>query len=194
MRYTLFFTSAFSIILFLSCSKSSSSANQTSPKDSIFIACTIDGVPLTFNFRDTAYVNNTTFNGKPSEIYILQGFQTYTPYDTPLLDSAGILEMAIVVNAGTQAQTGTYSESDTSYFVDCYYKKFDYQATYEGGTAAYDSGLVYHTSIVNPFSITVSSITDTTISGSFSGDVFMGLNPIYPKVTITGGKFYLKIY
>ena len=126
--------------------------------------------------------------------YSLTGYQTYTPFDTPLLDSAGIFEMDITLAQGIALHTGTYSESDPSDGVFGYYKKLDYQASWFGGTTAYDSSLDEHITIPNPFTITISTLNDSMLLGSFSGDMYPGNDPQYAAVNITNGKFFIKIY
>jgi hypothetical protein len=143
----------------------------------------MDGVAKSF---DNAVAADTLTVGGINSVEI-SGFTGNANKETLHLDiSNNYAEPGLPIIAGT------YTDTSGNFALSSYYLLVvnqDSTAQYEAGT--YLAGL--GDPITNHLTIIVTSVTGGYISGTFSGDYFLGGDPKAAKKAITGGQFYAKL-
>ncbi|HEY4063098.1 MAG TPA: hypothetical protein VGM30_14430 [Puia sp.] len=171
----IFILSACLAVISFSCKKSSSSSGPSN-----YITASIDGTAKTFNAGIMAF--KTTQNGQT--VFNVIGFSD---------GSANPESFSITIgNSPTTAKpivAGTYTEVFNPDFITV--------GEYIPGstTYVYASGLAAPP--VNIFTVTITSIDNNSVKGTFSGDVeYLDVATAIPgstKKTITNGSFYAKL-
>ena len=164
------------ILAFVSCKKTSSSPSS-------YISCTIGGSNLTFN--TTAKATKTITSGFT---YItISGFSAATT-------SAASMNLAIVTNnSGDTIIAGTYSDTSTRFSNQSLYTpNASGSVNYGAGSSVAESASFDAVTIANHLKIVVTSITNTEIIGTFSGDQFPSSDDQQTPITLTNGKFDVK--
>jgi hypothetical protein len=165
--------SLFCILAAISCKKSSSPSSDAS-----FITATMDGKGKTFNVHPMAI---RSLAGAVTSIDIFGSASA-----APSQESLGI-----AINnspGGKPIAAGTYSEtSSVDYIV---------AGVYNEGSSSIVYGTGLYPNPANPFHVTISSIDNSTVKGTFSGD-FYYINTITGvtqtvKRSFTNGQFSVK--
>jgi len=168
----IFILSAFLAVISISCKKSNSGNNA------YYVTANIDGTAKTFNTHVTAF--KSTQNGLT--VLSIVGFTTA---------AVNSESMSITIGNnpnGSPIVAGTYTELNTNFLT---------VGEYNPGSTTffYGSGLI--TPPVNILTVTITSIDNNTVKGTFSGDVdYMDVATSTPgttKKTITNGTFYANL-
>jgi hypothetical protein len=159
--------------LFLSCKKNN---------DSYYFRCTIDGTPRTFNIG--TYAHKEIENGQTA--FLTGGFATSSTSG----DWIGIY----IDNSpsGDDITTGIYEDSSPDFTLLGTFTDGAAGIDYDSGTSMYEDAITYGHTITNHFKVTIQSIDDKAMKGTFSGDFFPEGDLEGVKKSITNGEFYLK--
>jgi len=157
--------------LVVSCHKSGSD------NPSYYIRASVDGTAMSFSAK--------TLAGK------FTNAGTTTLSITGAVSSSknlGTIQLYILnVPGGKPIVAGTYSETDrTDFSMWGLYYPDSTNHVYQGGQL---------NNPANPFKITITSIDNTAVKGSFSGDYYFNTGTTIPgpeKKTFTNGEFYVK--
>ena len=172
-RLFTFFT--ISSILFFSCKKDKAD-------ESFHLSCKIDGQTASFNTASFAgHLTNEAGTG-----FTFGGLTAATASG----DALGFV--IIDMGATEKLGAGTYADSST---------KFEILTTFTTGADghAYEAGSTVFqqtnesSDIANHLKVSITSVTNETVRGTFSGDFFLEGDPTGAKKTITNGDFYLKL-
>lgn len=178
----LFFILCVSVLLF-SCKKEYSYEGGPTSNPTYYLTATVDGVPLTFNVDNEATytISSSGFNALE-----LIGFAS-----TDVNDNTNITLDINYDDPANPPGVGTYSEQDDHIFVTGLYDFNSADSVYTAGEASFIS--------VRPLTITITSITNNIVEGTFSGAFYatdantnLILNPV-SYILITNGKFRLPL-
>jgi len=142
-----------------------------------FLKCKIGSVDKTFNFAPTA---RKVADPSGSTIYAFYGKANNDPDDNENLGFSIVFTIP--------PAPGTYKETDptSDYILSCNYNP---NTTDPGKmlSSLYDDA--------NPFQITITEITPTTVSGTFSGKLYQtgSTDPNADSAVISNGQFKLKL-
>ena len=163
--------------LFASCKKSSSSGGSS-------LSATVGGTNK--NFSTSAYAAKASQGGFYG--YGMAGFASVSTEEE--------IDISITNEpSGDTIIAGTYSDTSSRFNVDLEYLTSASLAgiDYEGGTD-WDG---YNSSVGNPVTnhvkLVITSVTATTISGTFSGNVYVDGDATTTPFSITSGSFSLPI-
>jgi hypothetical protein len=142
-----------------------------------FIKCKIGSVNKTFNFNPYAHKEEVS-----------SGVINYSFFGKAINDPADYENLGFTIQLSIPAVTGTYKETDptTDYFL---------AGLYNPGTQNPDQMFASRYNEGNPFQITFTEITNTTISGSFSGKLYLlnSTDPNADSAVISDGQFKVKL-
>jgi hypothetical protein len=164
------------VFVVASCGKEKSAEEDVSQ---YFIKCKIGGVDKTFKYQVTAHKEEVSGSGVTS--YSIAGKAKNDPND---LEGIGFtIQSSIPISNGI-----TYKETDptTDYVL---------AAIYNPNTQDPDKMFASNMDESNPFQITFTEITATTISGTFSGKL-LPLNSTDPNTdsaVVSAGQFKVKL-
>jgi hypothetical protein len=161
-------------LTFFSCKKDSTETTYG-------IKCNINGVPKTFNImmnahreEDNGYksVSIGGMNNGSSEEYIT----------------------GIIINMPSQKaiDAGTYTDASKEYELLFTYSLGFSGPDYEAGRTLYEEAQYRGVTISNPLKVTITSLTNEVVKGTFSGDFYFEADPGAEKKSITNGEFALK--
>jgi hypothetical protein len=179
LKKTVYFSIAFFFLvtLFSSCKKSSSGNSASS----YFITATINGT--TKSFATMPFAHTSTNLG-----ITLTGIEGAVTSTEPILVSVANIPSSQPIVAGT------YSDTSTSFEVEALYSPNSPSGvSYSGGSNedGSNSGLG-NSAPGNHFKVVITSITSTTIKGTFSGNVYLNGTPGTSVLAVTNGSFYVK--
>lgn len=162
-------------IIFSSCSKGHGN------DDNFHVNFTLDGVNKSYTGHVVAHRDTT------SGFYELTiiGATTATSFD----DYMGIY----INNDPSHANfaLGNYPDNSTTFTVLTTHNKNGIE--YEAGQSVAQDAVTYGVSIAHHFKVTITSIDNTTIRGTFSGDYYQGGDVQgTSKLNVTNGDFYAK--
>jgi hypothetical protein len=163
------------VIFCLSCKKSNN------PDSSYFITATVGGTPK--SFATMPFARTTT--GLGFTLVTVIGAVSSTE---PIAISVGNLPALQPIVAGT------YTDTSTSFEVEAAYAQNSTNGvSYNGGSNedGSTSGSV-NPAIANHFKVVITSITGTTIKGTFSGNLYLNGDPTATALAVTNGSFYVK--
>lgn len=148
-----------------------------------YLRCHIDGVARTFNVA--CFAATDVDPGSGARVLLTTGFATSDTEKDWIgfwIDNSGSLNDIV---AGTYTGTGTdFTLLGTHTDANGH--------DFEAGTSAEENAVNYSTPIANHFTVTIQSIDDKTIKGTFSGDFYRDADPREAKKSVTNGEFYLK--
>ena len=141
----------------------------TIPTPTYYVNATIDDNALTFNnnITDSTAKSTSTINGETTYTTTL----TITGINTSTMYASYVIVLTNQLNA---IATGTYTNTDAANIANC---------TYTDG-----SGNEYVTGTSQPFTVTVTSVTSSAISGTFSGTLISPADAT-KTITVTNGSF-----
>jgi hypothetical protein len=87
---------------------------------------------------------------------------------------------------------GTYTDASTDYELLFTYALGFSGPEYEAGRTLYEEAQYRGVSISNPLKVTITSISNDVIKGTFNGDFYFEADPNAEKKSITNGEFALK--
>lgn len=169
MRH-LFILSAASLVFFSACKKSSSNPTY-------YMNATVGGVAKTFDQQPV--VTNQVGLGFTTV--------TITADADPTTGESMVLSLDNIPS-GAPVVAGTYSDSSTLFNVTAVYSQ-NASSEYLAGTNVFQAAKGTSLVINNHFKLVLNTFTNTTISGTFSGDFFSSANSSAAPITITGGVF-----
>jgi len=156
----------------------------------------LDGTPQTFDQGDTCQITQDNSTTPATQVLSIRGHSSaYT------MQHAAIIEFALV--GSNPVSTGTYVDSSAN---DAYSVFADYipvpdetsapgSNLYMAGDGVYTDGIQKGVQLTHHLTITITSMSNGTIKGTFSGDFYEYDSDIrQAKITsITNGDFYLKV-
>jgi hypothetical protein len=162
--------------IFLSCSK------DQSTNDTYYLTCTIDGAPRTFNLlagsrRESNATNTAVF---------VHGVESASS------NTADYGFVITNVPSGDDIIAADYTDTSTDFEILTAYKPDQASLGFDAGTTMLDEANMAGVTISNHFKVTITSINNETIKGTFSGDFYEDGDPHAAKKTISNGSFYLK--
>jgi hypothetical protein len=164
------------LFIFSACKKSDTNSAYE-------LKCTIDGVVRTFNVQSIA--------GRPSA----NGLQAITVGG---MAKAGNEESFgfIIINDPSKKPivTGTYQDNTTEFEILANHSMGQNGPDYLAGTEVRKEFNMAGATIQNPFKVTITSMTNESIRGTFSGDFYLEGQPGQTKRTISNGVFNLKFF
>ncbi len=164
------------ILMIGSCKKADSLATYE-------IKCTIDGVQRTFN--EQCIAGRQMANG-------------FTAINIGGGAKAGLDETFgfIIINqpSAKAIVAGTYVDNSTDFEILSTYSLGASGPDYEAGSTVRDEFVSAGATLQSPFKVTITSITNETMTGTFSGDFYLNGSPGQPKRSITNGSFNLKFF
>ena len=161
------------LFVFVSCKKSGTDTNY-------HVSITVDGVTKTY----TGYVRaglDTTAGYKTLTVIGADSSTAFNNYFGFYLDNSG--------NNSSPITAGQYDDTSTDFILLANFTKnaVEYEA---GQSVAEDAAVASIT--INHFKVTITSMSNGTIRGTFSGDFFEdGDVQSGTKLSITNGEFYL---
>ena len=166
----------FLLVAFTSCKKS---GGTDGPIPLNTITATVDGVNVNFSVSAKATIGTITQYGGKNEIYIGISGQTGTDDNRALIDA-----VVTLYSPATQITAGTYPDIDANSaagFSVLIYEKFSSNppGTHETTTLSNSSYKTF---------ITITSISSTSVQGTFSGTL-QNLSDLTTANVITNGKF-----
>ena len=167
--------------LSLTCLISSCKKNN----DSYYIRCTIDGTAKTFNVGTYAHNDIDPSNSKIYGIG-MGGFATNSDQDDWLgfwIDN---------VPSENEIVAGAYDHTSADFDLLATYSNESAAFDYASGSSVDEDAVTYAVTITNHFKLTILSIDNNTIKGTFSGDFYDEGDPRNSKKSVTNGEFYLK--
>ena len=94
-------------------------------------------------------------------------------------NSATANVIGIIANSNVAVTTGTYNENDAVNF-----GSLSYSVNISSGNTYTDAG-----STTNPVIVTITSLTGTSVQGTFKGDIYLGSSTSGTKKVVADGKF-----
>jgi hypothetical protein len=161
------------LIFVASCSKEKSTEEDVGQ---YFLKCKIGSVDKTFNF--SAAATKQDLGG---------GITGYSFFGKAVADPNNLESIGFVIQLSIPFNTGTYKLTDPT--ID-----YSLAGIYNPNTT--DANKIYVSGYdeANPFQITFSEITATTISGTFKGKLFINnTDPNVDSAIISNGQFKVKI-
>lgn len=171
----IFFIGIIAFSVFISCQKGTSN-------EKYHVTYTVDGTTKTY----TGYVGGT--------------FDTASGYISLKVlgsDSANSFDhyIGFYLDNYTGAKgitTGQYDDTETDFTLLSSYTINS--VSYEAGQTVASDAMTNNVTITNHFKVTISSLTKSNITGTFSGDFYEDGDVLNgKKVTITNGEFYVKL-
>lgn len=165
------------LLFFTACKKNGSSGSTYS------VSFTFNGVNKTF----TGYVG--------AKFGTLTGYITLTVLGSDSSTSVNNNFGFYLDNytGGSPIVAGQYQDTDTTYTLLTNYTSNG--VTYDAGQTVAAAAVTNNVPITNHFKVNITSLTNTTIRGNFSGDYYQAGNvQAGAKVTITNGSFYVLIH
>lgn len=161
------------LVFVASCGKEKSSEEDLSQ---YYLKCKIGSVDKTFNFSAAAAKED-----------LGGGIVSYSVFGKAVADASNFESLGFTIQLSIPFVAGTYKENDptTDYFLAGIYNpnSTDPAKIFASG---YDDS--------NPFRITFTEVTPTTLSGTFSGKLFINdTDPTADSAVITNGMFKVKI-
>lgn len=95
--------------------------------------------------------------------------------------------------SGDSIVPGTYSDTSSRFVVDLQYNTSALGDSYEGGTET-DGSQSGATGVSNHLKLVITSITATTISGTFSGNMYLNGDPTSTVIAVTNGSFNVPLH
>lgn len=161
------------LVFVASCGKEKSSQEDLSQ---YFIKCKIGSVNKTFNIAAVANM-----------VDLGDGNTSYEFFGKAVKDANNLESIGFSIQLKIPLAKGTYKVNDPT---EDYSTMGLYNPNTTDGTQMFFGG--YDDS--NPFQITFTEITTTTLTGSFSGKLNInGIDPAADSVVVTNGQFKLKI-
>jgi hypothetical protein len=145
------------------------------------IKCNINGVPKTFNILMNALrEEDNGFKG-----VFIQGMNNGSSeeYFAGMISNMPSLK---------EIAAGTYTDASTDYELLFTYALGFSGPEYEAGRTLYEEAQYRGVSISNPLKVTITSISNDVIKGTFNGDFYFEADPNAEKKSITNGEFALK--
>jgi hypothetical protein len=166
--------SLFIALTFFSCKKDNTEITYG-------IKCNINGVPKTFNILSNAHREED--NGYKSVSILGMNNGSTEEYFT-----------GIIINMPSQKaiEAGSYLDASHDFELLFTYALSYSGPEYEAGRTLYDEAQYRGVPISNPLKVTITSITNEVVKGTFSGDFYFEADPNAEKKTITNGEFALK--
>ena len=171
----LFFLTSVLAILSLSCNKSHNTGSA------YYIKATLDGVSKNFSGN----VSATSVHEAGGNAVSVNG----------LFSSANGegFNLSIVSHAANVYITpGIYADTMSLYTIALTYVPYATATSFSSGNLTSDSAAHHGITIVNHLNVTISEMTNSDITGSFSGDIFLGGDASADKKMVTSGTFYAK--
>jgi len=140
-----------------------------------FLKCKIGSVDKTFNINAAAARED-----------LGGGITSYSVFGKAVADASNYESLGFTIQLSIPFNTGTYKETDptTDYFLAGIYNPNTTEAT-KIFASGYDDA--------NPFQITFTEITATTLSGTFKGKLFINsTDPNSDSAIISNGQFKVK--
>ena len=163
------------LLLFLiaSCGKEQSTEEDLAQ---YYLKCKVGSVDKTFNI--SAVASQQDLGG---------GLMSYSVFGKTTSEPSNLESLGFTIQLSVPFATGTYKETDptTDYFM---------AGIYNPNTT--DAGMIFATRYDegSPLQVTYNSITETTISGTFQGKLFMNsTDPSADSAIITNGQFKVKV-
>jgi hypothetical protein len=161
------------LIFVASCGKEKSTEEDPGQ---YFLKCKIGSVDKTFNI--TAAAAKQDLGG---------GITSYSVFGKAVADPNNLESLGFTIQLSIPFNTGTYKETDPT--ID-YFLAGIYNPNTTDANKIYASGY----DEANPFQITFSEITTTTLSGTFKGKLFINnTDPNTDSAIISNGQFKVKI-
>jgi hypothetical protein len=160
-------------VLVASCGKEKSLEEDSSQ---YFIKCKIGGVDKTFNIAAAAAKED-----------LGGGTFSYSVFGKAVNDPSNLESLGFTIQISIPFTAGTYKETDptTDYFL---------AGIYNPNTTIADSIFISRLDDANPFQITFSNTTGTTLTGSFKGKLYTNsTDPDAASTEITDGQFKVKL-
>ncbi|MBO9205042.1 MULTISPECIES: hypothetical protein [Niastella] len=161
-------------VFIASCGKEKSVEEDVSQ---YYLKCKIGSVDKTFNFAPGAM-----------KVADPSGAASYSFYGKANNDPADNENLGFSIISTIPLTPGTYKETDptTDYILGCLYNP---------NTIEPDKMLASRYDDANPFQVTFTEITTTTISGTFSGKLYLmnSTDPNADSAVISNGQFKLKL-
>jgi len=162
-------------LLSLSCNKSHNTGSA------YYIKATIDGVSK--NFSGNVFATSVA-NAQTNAVNINGLFSSS--------DGEGF-NLAINSHAPNVYITpGIYADTSSVYTIALTYAPSATATLYASGNLTSDSAAHNGVTIINHLKVAISEVTNSDITGSFSGDIFLNGNATSDKKTVTEGVFYAK--
>lgn len=161
------------LVFVASCGKEKSTEEDPSQ---YYLTCKIGSVNKTFNI--SAAATKEDLGG---------GVTSYSIYGKAVSDAADYESLGFTIQISIPFVTGTYKEIDptTDYFLAGIYNPNTTEAD-KIFASRYDEG--------NPFQVTFTEIANTTLSGTFTGKLFINsADPNADSAVISNGQFKVKI-
>jgi hypothetical protein len=162
------------LVLIAACGKEESLDGGTAAQ--YYIKCKIGSVDKTFNI--SAAASKEDLGG---------GTASYSVFGKASKDAGNYESLGFTIQLAIPFTTGTYKETDatTDYFL---------AGIYNPNTTDATSIFASRYSETNPFQITFTEVSSTTLAGSFKGSLFLNnTDPNTDSVVITNGQFRVKI-
>jgi hypothetical protein len=160
-------------VLVASCGKEKSLEEDTSQ---YFIKCKIGGVDKTFNVSAAGVKQD-----------VGSGAMSYSVFGKAIKDPANLESIGFTIQIYIPLVAGTYKETDPT---TDYYLAGIYNPNTTDATAIYAS--MYDDN--DPFQITFTSVTTTTLAGTFKGTLFINsTDPNADSTAVTEGSFKVKL-
>jgi len=160
-------------VLVASCGKEKSLEEDSSQ---YFLKCKIGGVDKTFNVSAAGIKQD-----------VGSGIMSYSVFGKAVKDASNMESFGFTIYISIPLTAGTYKETDPT---TDYYLAGIYNPNTTDKTAIYASRY----DDFNPFQITFSNITTTTLAGTFSGRLFLNTgDPNADSTDVTEGSFKVKL-
>jgi hypothetical protein len=145
------------------------------------IKCNINGVPKTFNIQMRA--QRELDNGYKSVSFIGLNNSSSEEY---------LGGMVLNIPSQKEITAGTYTDASSEFEVLFTYSLSYSGPDYEAGSSLYEYAQYRGVTVSNPLKLTITSISNDVIKGTFSGDFYIDANPDNEKKSITNGEFAVK--
>lgn len=163
-----------SIIAFTSCKKGSSGSNK------YHVSFTVNGTNKVFTGYVAAHFD-TTLNTVSLTVLGADSSTAFDNYFGFYLDN---------YTGGAPIISGQYTDAMTNYTLLSNYTVNGVE--HDAGQTVASEAVINNVTIANHFKATITSITSTTVSGTFSGDFYQDGDVVNgTKLTITNGDFYV---
>jgi len=161
------------LVLLASCGKEKSVEED---RGQYYLKCKIGSVDKTFNISAAAAKED-----------LGGGVTSYSVFGKAVSDATNYESLGFTIQLSIPFNTGTYKETDptTDYFL---------AGIYNPNTTDPDKIFASRYDDANPFQITYTEITSTTLSGTFQGKLFINTaDPNADSAIISTGSFKVKI-
>jgi len=161
------------LVLLASCGKEKSGEEDPGQ---YFLKCKIGSVDKTFNISAAAAKED-----------LGGGVTSYSVFGKAVSDATNYESLGFTIQISIPFNTGTYKETDptTDYFL---------AGIYNPNTTDPDKIFASRYDDANPFQITFTEITSTTLSGTFQGKLFINsADPNVDSAIVSNGQFKVKI-